>query len=118
VHCHRRGVPQLHVDARMLHYASLGPAQPAGRKLRQGRRRRAPQHGAGAGSHPRRKPLPDFTGTVVLDLKRMDRVIDVDEKNHYALVEPGVSYFDLYRHIRDRGLEVPPPPQNSTALSR
>ncbi len=56
---------------------------------------------------------PLLTGSVVLDLKRMDRVIEVNDKNHYALVEPGVSYFDLYHYIHDRGLKVwidPPDP--------
>ncbi len=49
---------------------------------------------------------PALSGSVVLDLKRMNRVLDVSEKNAYALVEPGVSYFDLYRHIQDRGLKL------------
>jgi len=49
---------------------------------------------------------PLLSGTMVLDLKRMDRVLEVNEKNAYALVEPGVSYFDLYRHIQDRKLKV------------
>jgi FAD/FMN-containing dehydrogenase len=49
---------------------------------------------------------PLLGGSVVLDLKRMDRILEVNEKNHYALVEPGVSYFDLYRYIQDKGLKV------------
>lgn len=49
---------------------------------------------------------PAMTGSVVLDLKRMNRVIEVSERHAYALVEPGVSYFDLYRHISERGLKV------------
>lgn len=49
---------------------------------------------------------PALSGSVVLDLKRMNRVLDVSEQNAYALVEPGVSYFDLYRYIQDRGLKV------------
>ena len=56
---------------------------------------------------------PLLGGSVVLDLKRMDRVIEVNDKNHYALIEPGVSYFDLYHYIHDRGLKVwidPPDP--------
>jgi (+)-pinoresinol hydroxylase len=56
---------------------------------------------------------PVLSGSVVLDLKRMNRVLEVNDKNHYALVEPGVSYFDLYRYIHDRGLKVwidPPDP--------
>src|SRR3569833_2247087 len=49
---------------------------------------------------------PNHTGSVVLDLKRMNRVLEVNESNAYALVEPGVSYFDLYKHIEDRKLKV------------
>ena len=49
---------------------------------------------------------PNASGSVVLDLKRMNRVLEVNERNAYALVEPGVSYFDLYRHIQEKGLKV------------
>jgi 4-cresol dehydrogenase (hydroxylating) len=49
---------------------------------------------------------PNLSGSVVVDLKRMNRVIEVDDKRHFAIVEPGVAYFDLYRHIQDRGLKV------------
>src|SRR5690606_22141299 len=51
-------------------------------------------------------PSPNVTGSVVLDLKRLNQVLEVDDKRHFALVEPGVSYFDLYRHIEERGLKV------------
>jgi (+)-pinoresinol hydroxylase len=56
---------------------------------------------------------PVYSGSVVLDLKRMNRVLEVNERNAYALVEPGVSYFDLYEHIRKANLDVwidPPDP--------
>lgn len=56
---------------------------------------------------------PLLSGSVVLDLKRMNRILEVNEENAYALVEPGVSYFDLYRYIQDRGLKLwidPPDP--------
>jgi len=49
---------------------------------------------------------PNYSGSVVLDLKRMNRVLEVNEANAYALVEPGVSYFDLYRYIQERGLKL------------
>lgn len=49
---------------------------------------------------------PVLSGSVVLDLKRMNRIIEVNEENAFALVEPGVSYFDLYRYIQDRGLNL------------
>ena len=56
---------------------------------------------------------PVYSGSVVLDLKRMNRVLEVNERNAYALVEPGVSYFDLYEHITKAKLDVwidPPDP--------
>ena len=49
---------------------------------------------------------PTLSGSVVVDLKRMNRVLEVDEDRHFALVEPGVSYFDLYNYIQERGLNV------------
>jgi (+)-pinoresinol hydroxylase len=49
---------------------------------------------------------PAMSGSVVLDLKRMNRVLEVNDKIHYAVVEPGVSYFDLYQYIQERGLNV------------
>src|SRR5271155_5097270 len=49
---------------------------------------------------------PAYSGSVVVDLKRMNRVIEVNEANAFALVEPGVSYFDLYRDIQERKLKV------------
>lgn len=49
---------------------------------------------------------PNLSGSLVVDLKRMNRVIEVDDKRHFAIVEPGVSYFDLYAHIRANALNV------------
>jgi FAD/FMN-containing dehydrogenase len=49
---------------------------------------------------------PVLSGSVVLDLKRMNRILEVSERNASALVEPGVSYFDLYRHIRQKKLKL------------
>jgi 4-cresol dehydrogenase (hydroxylating) len=49
---------------------------------------------------------PVYSGCVVLDLRRMNRILEVNERNAYALVEPGVTYFDLYRHIRQNRLKL------------
>jgi 4-cresol dehydrogenase (hydroxylating) len=49
---------------------------------------------------------PAYSGCVVVDLKRMNRILEVDEENASCLVEPGVSYFDLYRYIQERELKV------------
>jgi 4-cresol dehydrogenase (hydroxylating) len=51
-------------------------------------------------------PAPNLRGSVTVDLKRMNRVLEIDEKRHIALVEPGVSYMDMYNHIQERGLKV------------
>jgi 4-cresol dehydrogenase (hydroxylating) len=49
---------------------------------------------------------PILTGSVVVDLKRMNRILAVDEGRCTAVVEPGVSYFDLHRYIQERDLKV------------
>lgn len=49
---------------------------------------------------------PNLSGSVIVDLKRMNRVLEVDDRRGYALVEPGVAYFDLYRHIEEKRLKV------------
>ena len=49
---------------------------------------------------------PIYKGSLVLDLKRMNRIIEVHDKKHYAIVEPGVTLFDLYRHIQEKGYRL------------
>lgn len=49
---------------------------------------------------------PLLSGSLVLDLKRMNRILEVNEKNAYALVEPGVSYFDFYRYTQERNMRL------------
>lgn len=49
---------------------------------------------------------PNLSGSVIVDLKRMNKVIEVDDRRNFCIVEPGVSYYDLYRHIRERKLKV------------
>ena len=43
---------------------------------------------------------PRVPGTVVLDMGRMRRILEVNEDLAYCVVEPGVSFFDLYEHLR------------------
>ena len=42
---------------------------------------------------------PAQAGTVVLDLKRMNRVLEINAELGYAVVEPGVSFFDFKEAI-------------------
>ncbi|WP_213779252.1 FAD-binding oxidoreductase [Caballeronia sp. dw_276] len=49
---------------------------------------------------------PRLKGCVVLDMQRMNRVLEINETLGYALVEPGVSYYDLYRELKARGSKL------------
>lgn len=46
---------------------------------------------------------PRSAGNVVVDLRRMNRVLEVDDDLGVAVVEPGVSFLDLYAHLRRHG---------------
>ncbi|PRY01015.1 FAD-binding oxidoreductase [Allonocardiopsis opalescens] len=50
-------------------------------------------------------PAPRLPGAVVVDLKRMNRILEVNEKFGYALVEPGVSFMELDNYLRERGID-------------
>ncbi len=54
----------------------------------------------GYGSHA----LPWQEGVIVLDLRRMNRILEIDEKNKYALVEPGCTWAQLTAEAMKRGL--------------
>lgn len=49
---------------------------------------------------------PAERGQVVLDLKRMNRILEVNADLGYALVEPGVTYQQLYDYIQERNLPL------------
>lgn len=56
---------------------------------------------------------PRLPGAVTLDLKRMNKILEVNEEFGYALVEPGVSYFDLYEYLQKNDIKLwldPPSP--------
>ncbi|WP_054530608.1 FAD-binding oxidoreductase [Erythrobacter sp. SG61-1L] len=42
---------------------------------------------------------PVRRGDVILDLSRMNRVLEVDAQQANCLIEPGVSFFDLFDHL-------------------
>ena len=48
-------------------------------------------------------PSPRKRGSFIVELSRMDRVLEVDEDSALAVVEPGVRFFDLYDHLRAHG---------------
>jgi 4-cresol dehydrogenase (hydroxylating) flavoprotein subunit len=48
-------------------------------------------------------PAPVAYGAVVLDLKRMNKILELNETMGYVLVEPGVNFFDLNEALVSRG---------------
>ena len=46
---------------------------------------------------------PRVRGSVVVSLRRMNRVLEVNEECAYAVVEPGVTFIDLYEHLKAGG---------------
>ncbi|RJT21220.1 FAD-binding oxidoreductase [Chakrabartia godavariana] len=42
---------------------------------------------------------PRMAGSIVLDLGRMNKVLELDPELGYCVIEPGVSFFDLYEHL-------------------
>lgn len=49
---------------------------------------------------------PAGPGQVILDLGRMDRIIEVDERLAYAVIEPGVTQGQLHDYLKDRGIRL------------
>jgi glycolate oxidase len=54
----------------------------------------------GFGSHN----AADKEGVILLDLRRMNRILDIDEKNMYIVVEPYVSFAQVQAEAMKRGL--------------
>ncbi|MBU0556477.1 MAG: FAD-binding oxidoreductase [Alphaproteobacteria bacterium] len=49
---------------------------------------------------------PRMPGSMVLDLGRMDRIIEIDPELGYCVIEPGVGFLDLYEHIQREKLPL------------
>jgi len=43
---------------------------------------------------------PRLPGTIVLDLGRLNRILELDAELGYCVIEPGVGFFDLYEHLQ------------------
>jgi 4-cresol dehydrogenase (hydroxylating) len=48
-------------------------------------------------------PAPRVRGSVIVNLRAMNRVLEVNEDLAYAVVEPGVRWFDLYDALEAAG---------------
>lgn len=63
----------------------------------------------GAGTGLSGGALPVFGG-VVLDMKRFNKILNVDKRNLQVVVEPGVITQELQDHVKAEGLMYPPDP--------
>ncbi len=48
-------------------------------------------------------PAPRVRGSVIVNLREMNRVLEVNEELCYAVVEPGVRFFDLHDALLEAG---------------
>ncbi|KAL2825821.1 hypothetical protein BDW59DRAFT_179796 [Aspergillus cavernicola] len=53
-------------------------------------------------------PAPVVRGSIALDLHRMNRILEVNDDIHYAVVEPGVTWTDLYNYCVENKKKVWP----------
>ena len=67
----------------------------------------------GSGTNLSGGTIPPPEG-VVLNLARMNRILEVDEENLTATVEPGVLTDELQAEVQKRGLFYPPDPASSS----
>ncbi|MBV9800846.1 MAG: FAD-binding oxidoreductase [Solirubrobacterales bacterium] len=51
-------------------------------------------------------PAPRLKGSVIVSLRNMNRVLEINEECAYAVVEPGVRWFDLYEAIKAGGHQL------------
>ncbi len=51
-------------------------------------------------------PLKDDEPTLQFDLRRMNRILEIDEKNRFAIVEPYVICAQLQAEVMKRGLNI------------
>ncbi|MBW1823708.1 MAG: FAD-binding oxidoreductase [Deltaproteobacteria bacterium] len=49
--------------------------------------------------------LPD-QGGIILNLSRMNRILQIDEKNWFVVVEPGVTFEQLQGELMDKGFHI------------
>ena len=49
---------------------------------------------------------PVYSGSLVLDLKRMNRILNVDVEKATVLVEPGVTFYDIVEHFESNNMPL------------
>jgi FAD/FMN-containing dehydrogenase len=70
------------------------------------------------GPHFRGDTVPGVEGAVIVDLRRMNKIIRVNRPNRVAIVEPGVTFGDLQAALAQEGLSayLPLHPRSSKSV--
>ena len=56
-------------------------------------------------------------GGLVLSMEKMNKIIEIDEENFFATVQPGIITGELHREVEERGLFYPPDPASLDSCS-
>lgn len=68
----------------------------------------------GAGTNLVGSTVP-YDGSIILDLSRMNRILEIDKENFTATVEPGVILEDFQKYVEGLGFFYPPDPGEKRA---
>jgi hypothetical protein len=61
--------------------------------------------------------IPTFPHSVLIDPKRLNRVVEIDEKNMYAVIEPYVTHAQIHAEANRRGLYLGSPEAGAQSSS-
>jgi FAD/FMN-containing dehydrogenase len=61
------------------------------------------------GPHFHGDTVPSMPGAVMLDLRRMDKILRIDRRNRMVVIEAGVTYPQLQAALAEEGMRVTPP---------
>ena len=50
--------------------------------------------------------IPRNNKTIILNLSKLSKIINIDRKNRVVMIEPGVSFGELIPHLYKRGLKI------------
>lgn len=51
---------------------------------------------------------PNLSGSVIVDLKRMNKIIEVNTREGYMIVEPGCSFIEINRYLTENHIDYVP----------
>ena len=96
-------------------YAASAVVQPTTTEQVQGILEIARRYGIPVWPHSQGRNLghggasPKVRGSIQVGFQRMNRILEINEELAYAVVEPGVTWFDLHDAVREKGYDLSTP---------